>query len=450
MVKRVASTVIAIVAVLTIGFLTANFVLPFLTDLFGSRTYSQTNCLTDMVTSDMDIYDIAKSYRDGQATVAVEVQGKNTTINKYKAFIGSGVCVASKGFQTSLENNYIANKGSYIATNYHVIDIFDTDDFTDCSVKILTEKEESYPCEVLWFNKDLDVAILYCDYTNVNYVRMKDRSIDCTSEDKLDYEEVFTIGTPIETDYLNRLTIGNIASNNSMVFYTAEEIYPTKDGSGNINGYSNYSLSELASGYGVLSNLYEDVVDITVGITGGNSGGGLFDENGYLVGLTTLGSSVEQTAGNQMNGMVPIYPIVEVLDKIIQNNEADGNNKIYSLENLKIFGIDSYEAERATYFYNKNSLSYYFIDGKFFSSSYGSSFNFDETGYYVLTNSNTALKSISKGCVITGAQIAGQEIKTISDRNDLVYLLLQVDNGDSVTFYYKNILGLNKSVTVTL
>ena len=449
MAKRVVSLILAIVAVLGISFVTANYVMPLLGDLFGKRTYSQTNCLTDMITSEMDIYDIAKSYRDGQATVAIEVQGKNTTDNKYKAFIGSGVCVASKGYQTTLDNNYVANKGSYIATNYHVIDIFDTDDFTDCSVRILTEKEETYDCEVLWFDKDLDVAILYCDYTNINYVRMKDRSIKCSAEDKLDYEQVFTIGSPIDTDYLNRLTVGNIASNNNMIFYTSEVIYPSNDNLGNITGYSNYSVSEFATSHNVMSNLYEDVVDIAVGITGGNSGGGLFDKNGYLVGLTTLGSSVEQTAGNQMNGMVPIYPIIEVLDKLIQNNEAEGNNKIYSLSNLNMFGIDNYEAARVSYFYEKGSLSYYFIDGKFFSASYSSAFDFDDDGYYILTNSNTALKSISKGSVIKGAQIDGKERVTILDRNDLIYLLLQIDNGDSVIFYYENVLGLNKTVEVT-
>ena len=38
---------------------------------FFQRSYSMTNCLTESITDDMDIYDIAKHYRDGGATVAV-------------------------------------------------------------------------------------------------------------------------------------------------------------------------------------------------------------------------------------------------------------------------------------------------------------------------------------------------------------------------------------------
>lgn len=446
--KRAVSIIVALVAILAISFFTANYALPFFKDLFGKRTYSQTNCLTDSITTEMNIFDIAKSYRDGGATVAVKVSGKNTTVGEYYSSLGSGVCIASKGYQTSLDGNLVASKGSYIATNYHVIDFFDSEEFTDCEVKIVIENEETYPCKLLWFNKDLDVAILYCDSVNINYVKMQDRVINCEENQKLDYEEIFAIGTPLELDYINRLTIGNVASNNSMLFYTGDVIYLKYDGFGSLTDYSYYSNSS-ASGYEVLSNTYEDVVDITVGITNGNSGGGCFDSNGYLVGLTTLGGNVSSTGGNQMNGMVPIYPIIEVLDKLIQNNEANGKNKIYSIENLNLFGIDAYEASIVSSV-KTTSFPYYFIDGKFFSSGYKSDFEFENDGYYILLNSNTALSSIKRGCTITGAKIEGEEKIEILDRNDLVYFLLQVDNGDEVTFYYNNTQNSAKTLTVTL
>ena len=446
--RRAGSLILALVVILAITFFTANYALPFFEELFNKRTYSQTNCLTDMITEDMDIYDIAKSYRDGQATVAVTVRGKNTTANAYYTSLGSGICVASKGYETSLENNLVANMGSYIATNYHVIDFFDDAEYTDCSANIVIENEKSYSCELLWFNKDLDVALLYCDGVNINYVKMKDRVVNCTKEEKLDYESIFAIGTPLELDYINRLTIGNVASNNPMLFYTGEVIYPTYNTLGQITGYTNTQKSSSSSGYEVLSNTYEDVVDITVGITNGNSGGGCFDDNGYLIGLTTLGGNVSSTGGNQMNGMVPIYPIIKVLDKIIENNETNKNNNIYSIEKLNIFGIDAYEASICSAV-KSQSFPYYFIDGKFFSSSFNNDFAFEGDGYYILTNSNSALSSLTKGCIITGAQIEGESKVEIIDRNDLIYLLLSIDDGDSVTFYYKNILNVNKTIIVT-
>lgn len=445
--SRVISLIGALVAVLAMAFFTAEFALPFLNNLFGARTYSQTNCLTDAITSDMDIYDIAKAYRDGQATVAVTVKGMNTSNNKYYTSLGSGICVASKGYQTNLENNLMANKGSYIATNYHVVDFFDSSEFVNCSASIVTEDEQSSPCTLLWSNQDLDVAVLYCDSVNINYVRMKDRIVYCEESQRLDYEQIFAIGTPLELDYLNRLTIGNVASNNAMLFYTGQVIYPTYGPGGNITGYKNYSSN--GTGYEVLSNTYEDIVDITVGITNGNSGGGCFDANGYLIGLTTLGGNVSSTGGNQMNGIVPIYPIMKVLDKLIENNEADGTNKIYTIEGLNFFGIDQYEASICTSVYSTD-FPYYFIDGKFFSLSYSNDFAFEGDGYYILTNSNVALNSIIKGCVIKGGKIEGKQRIEILDRNDLIYLLLDLKNGEEITFYYDNILGFENSVTVSL
>lgn len=447
--KRIGSVIISLIAVLAIGFVSTNYLFPILKDFFGGRTYSQTNCLTEMITSEMDIYDIAKSYRDGKANVAVTLNVKNVIDGKYYAPLGSGVCVASKGYQTSIDDNLVASKGSYIATNYHNIEYFYSSDYTDCSVAIMTEDENSYPCEVLWSNKDLDLAVLYCDSVNINYVTMKDRSIFCEQEDKLDYEQIFTIGTPLDTDYINRLTIGNVASNNSMVYFTGETIYPKTNLIGTPTGYTNSPTASSTTGYEVLSNTYEDAIDVALGITNGNSGGGCFDEKGNLIGLTTLGGNVDRTHGNQMNGVVPIYPIAEILDKLIANNETNSNHSIYTIEKLNIVGLDANEASIVKSIYDEMveegyDFDYYFYDGRFYGLSYTRDFSFDEKGYYILSNSSVALSNLSRGKIITGAKINTNEKVDIIDRNDLIYLLLQVENGDSVTFYYDN-----TNITVT-
>lgn len=444
--KSFKSVLLVLVLVLALSYVGANYAWPYLSSIFNHRTYSQTNCLTDNITESMDIYSIAKSYRDGYATVAVEVSGKCTANNKYYTSLGSGVCVASKGYKTSLESNYVASAGSYIVTNYHVIDFLDSNEFSDCQIVIMPEDENTYACDLLWFNKDLDLALLYCDSINLNYVRMKDRIINCNDSEKLDYEQIFAIGTPLDTAYLNRLTVGNIGSNNNMTMVTIDVIYPYTS-----NGKLTYSLyTSSSSGVQVLSNVYEDVVDITVGITSGNSGGGCFDSNGYLIGLTTLGGNVNNTGGNQMNGIVAIYPIIEVLDKIIENKEAGGNNNIYTIESLSIKGVDAIEAGYVSYLKEHTGYSYYFIDGNFYSSSYSSAFSFDENGYYLIENSAGKLKSIGNDVYITACQINNGEKITIEDRNDLIYALLQIDNGDDVKFYYKgnSLLGLERSVSI--
>lgn len=410
-------------------------------NLFSIHTYSETNCLTDKITDEMSVYDIAKLYRDSNATVEVQVSGYSKREAKSYTSLGSGVCVASNGYTTtSLPTNITASKGSYIVTNYHVISFYDDSNYSSVSSLVVTENEQKHSTKLIWLNKDLDVAILYTE-DNFDYVKMIDRWIDCDKEVRLDYEQVFTIGTPLDPMYLNRLTVGNIASNNNNYMLTVDTYYPS------INSYSSIS------GVTVLSNVYEDVIDVSLGITNGNSGGGCFDANGYLIGLTTLGSSVSQTAGNQMNGVVAIYPVIKVLDKLIANNEQNCSYSVQTLESNNIKGVDEIEASYLISIQEETNYSYYYIDGSTYSTTLYSSVmqEASETkGYSVLSSSSTKLSTLKQGDVITKVSI-GEKTFAIEDRNDLIYALLNINDGDSVVYSYydsTSLISLTKTVTV--
>ena len=139
-----------------------------------------------------------------------------------------------------------------------------------------------------------------------------------------------------------------------------------------------------------------------------------------------------------------------IYDKLIENNETDTYNKIYSIESLSLFGMDAYEASIVSSVYNDSSLGYYYLDGNLFSSSYQKDFAFSSDGYYILKNTNSSLSSLTKGCVVVGAQIEGNKKIDIIDRNDLIFLLLEADKGDKVTLYYNNSSALSKSISITL
>ncbi len=428
----------SLIMVLVLSFFCTQFLFP----LFKTRTYSETNCLTDSITEDMDVYDIAKLYRDSNATVAVIVKGQSSESGNYVTSLGSGVSVASKGYETtSLSEKCVANKGSYYVTNYHVIEMYDNSRYKSVSVSIMVEDENTYSCEVLWFNKELDLALIYCDTLNSDYVKMEDRWIACDENKKLDYETIFTIGSPLDTMYINRLTVGNIASNNELTMVTVKSIYPYSS-NGRISYYE-YMSSNFAFSTTVLDNVYEDVIDVSLGITSGNSGGGCFTEDGVLIGLTTLGSDADETGGNQMNGVVSIYPVIEVLDKMILKNEMQENEVIIDIKSLGLVGMDAYEAVYSSYIKSQTSYSYYFLNEAFYDSSYSSDFNFSDDGYYILSNNNSysALSSVSRGCIITSCQINNENLQTIADRNDLLYILLQVDSGDNLKINFKDEIG---------
>ena len=406
--KKTWATILGtLVAVLVIS-LGVNYLMP----LFGGNyTYSATNCLTEYVNStqeDMDIYDIARYYRDNQATVAVKVKAGSISS------LGSGVCIASNGFSTNLMkdgSNYVASKGSYIVTNYHVVD--EAVGNAAASVTILTEREETYNCDIVWANLNLDMAIIYTDEVCLDYVTMKDIIIDPAQGERFDYQPIFCIGCPLnEEDYLNRLTLGNIGTNDTMVMYS-----DTKD-----------------NGYAVMYNLYEDVVDITAGISPGNSGGGCFDEDGYLIGLNTLGTDETITGGNQMNGIIPIYPAMQIIDRIIYNNEVANTYKIYTLESLGLYGIDAWEASVAsTYTTYYGTTPSYYLNGRYYAkSTYATrGFNFSSDGYYLIKNANN-FGNFGSGAVITACKKGTEAKVAIVDRNDLIYFFLGCNGGDTI------------------
>ena len=447
--NSIATTITVLILVFVFSVLTTNFFLPLFNSNDKAVTYTQTNCLTDKVTDDMSIYDIAKMYRNSNATV--EVIGSLTYDGaKYNA-LGSGVVVASTGYKTTTLNPQVeARKGSYIATNYHVVEFLENPLYDNQSISIRAEDEVMHSCEVLWSNKNLDIAIIYAD-VSFDYVKMVDRWVECSEEDRLDYEEIFTIGSPLDTQYLNRLTVGNIASNNPLKMFTAQTIYAYLQ-----NGEMKYSLSQdynYQRPTTVLDNLYEGVIDISLGISGGNSGGGCFDRNGNLLGLTTLGTSVEQTDGNQMNGAVPIYPVMKVIDKIIANHEANANHKIVTPEELGLVVLDKTEAYYVRYIKEYTSFSYYFFINKFYDSNYSDIFDFSDNGVCILSNSSSisSIGNIRAGAVITSCKINNGEQIDIKTRNDLLYNLLTLASGDVLTITYKTeILGIPVTSTATI
>lgn len=444
--------IVSLVVVLALSYLGSTYLIP----LFNRRIYSETSCLTDSITQDMDIYDIAKLYRNNSSTVEVIVTSVNSETGNTEGSLGSGVVVASNGYQTSLEGNYVASQGSYIATNYHVISNFDNSAYSSNSMKVRVDKKDGsgdlvegeYDASLLWFNKDLDVAIIYTE-ENFNYVKMADRWLFCSKEDRLDYEQVFTIGTPLDESYFNRLTIGNIASDNNMFMFTEKVIYPYTS-LGTTKFYQSPKGSATTEYY-VLDNVYEDVIDIALGISHGNSGGGCFDANGLLIGLTTLGTSAELTDGNQMNGLVPIWPIMQVLDKVIYNNEKGSTYTIYDLETTGIVGVDALEASLVKQKQAKSGFSY-FLDDKFYStSSYSYAFGFGSEGYYIINGgSKLGNNIIVTKCTLKDSSGQTKQEQQIVDRNDFLYMLLMAESGDNLTVTYKTSADSMFSSTKTI
>lgn len=311
--------------------------------------------------------DIANAYLDCVVTVFI--------VNSYdiELSFGSGVCVYS---------------GGYILTNNHVV----SDVLSNSSYELrvcLNGESASYYAEVLWTDASLDIAIIQCQNGNIPFVKIQDRLIDETVPSLQLLEPVIAIGTPLDYSLQNSCTYGYVS------------------------GLNRYSTAD--------NNVYEHLIQHTASISKGNSGGPLFDMQGNLVGLNTLGS----VEGNDIYFAVPVYSAQLILQEVINLNEQS-TRQAYKTPQLGITLCD----EIMCMFYNENYI--------------------DSQGVYVMSvamgsNSYSILQS---GDIIKKISINDITYK-VNCRNDLIYILLMVQNNKSITVTVQRNNKLS-SVEITL
>lgn len=183
--------------------------------------------------------------------------------------------------QSSGTGFFISNNG-YIATCYHVIE-----DATEISIKgVNNDFYKKYKASIVATDKVKDLAIL---------------KIDCSLDIPINYsikweasdvgQEVFTLGYPLKT------TMG-------------EEIKLT-------NG-----IISSKSGFQGDTTTYQ----ITVPVQPGNSGGPLFDKNGYVIGVINAKHTGAENAGYAVKSNILKNLIQSVSPKIIlpQSNQLYG------------------------------------------------------------------------------------------------------------------------------
>ena len=179
---------------------------------------------------------------------------------------GSGVCIAD---------------GGYIITNYHVVSGGD-------SYQVLMPSGETVDAELVGYDSSMDLAVLKVDADSAG--ELTPAAIG--SVDKLSVgSTVVAIGNPGGQTLSNTVTSGIVSC-----------LQRTVDG-GNTSRTVRYIQHDAA-------------------ISSGNSGGGLFDVNGNLVGINTLKYSGSLYSGSTYEGLgfaIPIdsvYPLaVEIIEE---------------------------------------------------------------------------------------------------------------------------------------
>lgn len=230
---------------------------------------------------------IAKAY-----DAVVEI---TSTVKTTNFFYGS-----STG--TSKGSGVIISADGYIVTNEHVID-------NSKEVAVTVSSGESYTAEIIGYDDRADLALLKIDADNLQFANLAD------SDQLLLGQEAIVIGNPLGE---------GISCSNGIISALNKEVT-----------ISNYSMK---------------LIQTNAAVNAGNSGGGLFNMNGDLIGIVNAKSSSNSFSSASVEGMGYAIPSNHVLEIITDLKEYG------YVKNRATLGISIYTANNSYIQNNYNGL----------------------------------------------------------------------------------------------
>lgn len=177
---------------------------------------------------------------------------------------GSGVIISSNG---------------YIVTNYHVIEGAST-------IKVTTSDNKTYSATVVGYDDENDIAVVKINASDLTVAAIG-------NSDKLEVgNAVYAIGNPLG-ELGGTVTEGIISATSREVTIEGQEM---------------------------------TLLQTSAAINAGNSGGGLFNANGELIGIVNA-----KTSGSDIEGLgfaIPSNTAIEVANQLVKNGYVSGKYKI--------------------------------------------------------------------------------------------------------------------------
>lgn len=290
---------------------------------------------------------------------------------------GSTIFLNDGVSQLGLGSGVIITENGYILSNEHVTG----EKYSTCYVTL--EDGRNYKANVVWSDSNIDLSISKINMTGLPYANLGN------SENIRVGQYVYAIGNPIGYEFQRTVTAGIISAIDRTIKIDEED----EEGN-NVTSYM------------------DDLIQTDATINKGNSGGPLINENGEIIGIT----SVKITSAEGIGFAVPINIVKPIIDKY----KADGKFE---------------EATLGIFAYDKNIIPY--ID---------SNISLDK-GIYIaqIVNYSPASKvNLKVGDIIE--KIDDIELNKMSDLRRYIY---QKNPGDKVTLtIYRNKKEYNVDITL--
>lgn len=192
---------------------------------------------------------------------------------------GSSIFLNNSTAELGLGTGMIISENGFILTNWHVAG----DRYSSCYVTV--ENGKVINGKVVWADKDLDLAIIKINASNLKYIQLGD------SDSIKIGEQAYAIGNPIGVEFQRTVTSGIISGINRTVKIDDEKG----------------------------SSYMEDLIQTDAGINPGNSGGPLINSKGEVIGINT----VKITEAEGIGFAVPINIIKPIIESFSNNGEFE-------------------------------------------------------------------------------------------------------------------------------
>ncbi len=247
--------------------------------------------------------------------VTSEVQESVVGVNNYQNYYYSvGRNFGSRGSRESVER--LASTGSgvvvyskYVLTNYHVVE-----GAARVSISTLGSEDE-LAGEVVGYDETLDIAIVYVPELELPYVPLGD-------SDKLQVGEwAICIGNPLAKELRGTVTVGIISALDRKI-----------------------ESGSVTDKYGLRTTMTNTMIQTNAAINSGNSGGGLFNTLGQLMGIPSMkytGSYYTSTSVEGIGLAIPINSAKDLIRKVLEKGITTAD------ETIKINVPETQNAENA-------------------------------------------------------------------------------------------------------
>lgn len=291
---------------------------------------------------------INKNGQVESSTISIKNNSVSTENAVAKKSLDSVVGITTVGVQENVffqgrvvegvGSGVVVSKDGYILTNAHVVQ-----DGKAEKIEVLLTNGKKSSAKLLWYDTTLDLAVIKTDMTGLKPVEMGD-------SDKVQIgDKAIAIGNPLGLDLQSTLTSGYISGKDRTI--------------------------TLQNGLQM-----DGLMQTDAAINSGNSGGGLFDQEGKLIGINTAKASAEG-----IGFTIPINVAKTIVDNIVSGGSFEGVK-------LGISGVDVKTFQQAT----------------------GQKLSIDKGIYVVevVRGSSAQKAGVTRGDIIT--KVNGKEINTMS------------------------------------